>query len=382
MKIAYVTYANPDDHRSWSGLTYFMRRSLELAGLEVEVIGSMPFPVRFWPERFVREVAERGFGARRLIWTYDPRVIRWNSRKIERRLRASKAQAIFSPGSMVLSLVNTSLPVYFWSDATFLRMVDYYFPAVGLTQRTLRDGERMEYAAILKAKHAFYASDWAARSAVENYYAPERKVHVVPMGANLMVEPTSDEVERWIESRPARPCRFCLIGVDWTRKGADLAIQVVEQLRRDGLESELTILGCKPPAGTELPPWVHTLGYMRNFTEHGRGTIRRILAESHFLLVPSRAECFGLVFSEASAHGVPSLASDTGGIGTAVRNGINGYRVALDAEFVPRMAAQVIEIMKDPGRYQALARSSFNEFATRLNWKTSGKKIRAVMESA
>jgi glycosyltransferase involved in cell wall biosynthesis len=359
-----------------------MRRSLELAGLEVEVIGSMPFPVRFWPERAVREIAERGFGARRLIWTYDPRVIRWNSRKIERRLRDSKAQAVFSPGSMVLSLVNTSLPVYFWSDATFLRMVDYYFPARQLTPRTLRDGERMEYAAILKARHAFYASDWAARSAVENYYAPEKKVHVVPMGANLMVEPTADEAERWIDARPARPCRFCLIGVDWKRKGADVAIQVVERLRQSGLESELTIVGCAPPADATLPPWVHTLGYMRNSTQQGSATIRRVLAESHFLLVPSRAECFGLVFSEASAHGVPSLASDTGGIGTAVRNGINGYRVPLDAEFVPRMAAQVLETMSDPARYRALARSSYQEFATRLNWKTSGEKIRTVMENA
>ena len=33
MKVAYVTNAKPENRSAWSGLSYYMRRSLELAGL-------------------------------------------------------------------------------------------------------------------------------------------------------------------------------------------------------------------------------------------------------------------------------------------------------------------------------------------------------------
>lgn len=34
----------------------------------------------------------------------------------------------------------------------------------------------------------------------------------------------------------------------------------------------------------------------------------------HLLLLPTRAECAGIVFNEASAYGVPILLTDTGGV--------------------------------------------------------------------
>lgn len=382
MKIAFLTNAHPENRRAWSGLNYFMRRSLELAGLEVVPIGSLSFPLLLWPERIYRRVAERAFGARRLFWTHDLRVTRHRAHEVERRLKDTQVDAIFSPGSMVVSQLESKLPIYFWSDATFALMRDYYFPSKQLEPCTMSDAERLEYASLYKATHAFYASDWAADSAVRDYFVPREKVTVVPMGANLEVAPGRDEVERWIDARPARPVRFCLIGVEWLRKGCDYAVEVVKHLNEQGIESELTIAGCRVPKGVTLPPCVKTMGFVRNWTPEGKAVIRKLFADSHFLIVPSRAECFGLVFAEASAHGVPSLASDTGGIPSVVSNGVNGYRVALGENFVAEAARRVSELMADREKYRALALSSYQEFLTRLNWKTSGLKVRAIMEKS
>jgi glycosyltransferase involved in cell wall biosynthesis len=380
MKIAYLTNGHPENRRAWSGLDYYMRRSLELAGVVVEPMGPIKFPVELWPERLGRRIAERALDKPNLVWKYDARVVRGYARQIEERLRTSLADAIFSPGSMIVSQLDLSLPIFFWSDATFQLMLNYYFPLEKLAQQTLFDGERLEQAAICNARHAFYASDWAASSAARDYDAPPKKLSVVPLGANIEKEPTEEEVERWIEARPARPCRFCLIGVDWRRKGVDLALAVIEDLRKRGLECEFTIIGCRVPKGVVLPPYARALGFVNNATAAGQAAISQIFAQSHFLLMPSRAECYGLVFAEASAHGVPSLASNTGGIPTAVRDGINGYTAPLGDQLVPQLASRVLELMADSDRYRALARSSYREYLTRLNWKTSGLKLRAIME--
>ena len=380
MKVAYLTYARPDDKAAWSGSSYYMRHSLELAGLEVEVIGSMLFPPSFWAERFAKVAAERTINARKHIWTFEPRVIRSHTRRIEHRLDQSDADVVFSSGTMLISQLKTSRPVYFWSDATFACMLDYYFHRAKITEATIRNGDKLDRASILRATGGFYASTWARDSAIKDYHADPNRMHVVPLGANLQHEPTEKEVREWIDTRPAKPCRFFFIGVDWVRKGGDVTLALVETLTKMGLRCELTIAGCEPPPEILLPPYVKVLGFIKNTTPTGQALIRRLFSESHFLIVPSRAECFGLVFAEASAHGVPSLSDHTGGIPTVIHDGVNGFCPAPGPELVPALARRVMETMKDPDKYRALAWSSYQDYVARLNWKVNGLKIRAIME--
>jgi len=380
MKVAYLTNAHPEDRSAWSGSSYYMRHSLELAGLEVEVIGSMPFPKSFWSERLVHLAAEKMGLSRRHIWTFEPRVIRYYTREIEKRLAKSSADVIFSSGTMLISQLKTSRPIYFWTDATFAAMINYYFPEKNITAATLRHGNELEQAAISRTTDGFYASDWAAASAVRDYHAAPERMHVVPLGANLQTEPTAEEVNRWIEVRTLEPCRLFFIGVDWVRKGGDFALALAESLTKQGMRCELTIAGCVPPSEIVLPPYVKVLGFINNTQPKGQALIRKLFSEAHFLVVPSRAECFGLVFAEASAHGVPSLATETGGIPTVVRNGVNGFCGTLGPKLVPQLAERVMGIMANLEKYRALARSSHHDYVSRLNWKVSGLKIRSIME--
>ena len=380
MKVAYLTYASPEDRGAWSGLSYYMRRSLEMAGLEVEVIGSMLFPPAFWPERFVHLVAERTGRARKHIWTFEPRVIRMHTRRIEHQLAKLKPDAVISSGSMLVSNLKTSLPIYFWSDATFAAMMGYYFLQDKVTDATFVNGNALEQLSISKATDCFYASKWAAASAVRDYKADAKKVHVVPMGANLTHEPTREEVEKWIEARPASPVRFFFIGVEWLRKGGDTTLALVEHLTKKGVRCELTIAGCDVPPEIMLPPYVKTVGFINNTKPEGQALIRKLFSEAHFLIVPSRAECFGLVFAEASAHGVPSLSAATGGIPTVVNHGVNGFCPPPGPDLVPDLARHVINTIANRDRYRALALSSYADYVARLNWKVNGLKIRSIME--
>jgi glycosyltransferase involved in cell wall biosynthesis len=93
---------------------------------------------------------------------------------------------------------------------------------------------------------AIFASDWAARSAIEKYGINPEKVKVIPYGANIICKRTFDDALKLVETRPKRPCKLLFIGKIWTRKGGDVAVETAEILNRRGFETELTLVGSLP----------------------------------------------------------------------------------------------------------------------------------------
>lgn len=54
--------------------------------------------------------------------------------------------------------------------------------------------------------------------------------------------------------------------------------------------------------------------------------------ECNAFILPTRAECAGLLFAEANAFVMPIFATKTGGLPTYVRNGENGYTLLVSAQ--------------------------------------------------
>jgi glycosyltransferase involved in cell wall biosynthesis len=95
------------------------------------------------------------------------------------------------------------------------------------------------------------------------------------------------------------------------------------------------------------------------------------LLRSHFHVLFSTAEAFGVVFAEANAHGVPNISYDVGGVSSAVRNEFGGRRFSLTTPL--ETIAQHIEIhLQDRRRYVAAAQRARAEFDERLNWQSAG----------
>jgi glycosyltransferase involved in cell wall biosynthesis len=227
-----------------------------------------------------------------------------------------------------------------------------------------------------------YSSHWAARSALNDYKADPGKVHVVPFGANIPEVSNFSEVERRVAERPSDKCRLLFLGVNWERKGGRIALDVARELNRRGLPTEMDIVGATPPVKTEIPSYVRSHGFISKKEAQGKKVIEKLLMDAHFLILPSRAECFGIVFAEASASGTPSLASNTGGIPDAVRQGRNGYLVPVSTheDEVRQYVEIVLRVIQDQSAYRALAMSSIEEYKERLNWVTAGSAASKLME--
>ncbi|MEO1146059.1 MAG: glycosyltransferase family 4 protein, partial [Cyanobacteria bacterium J06638_22] len=286
---------------------------------------------------------------------------------------------IFSPETVPIAYLDCPQPTVFWVDATFAGMVDFYAKFMNLCPETLRQGQQMEQAVLDKCSLAIYASDWAAKSAIAHYDVPPEKVKVVPFGANIECSRSFDDVQQIVQSRDQKVCKLLFLGVDWVRKGGEIALQVARELNAQGVRTELTIIGCQPEIEGALPEFVKPLGFISKGTEAGMATIQTALTESHFLIVPSVAECFGIVFCEASSYGVPSIATNVGGIPTAIKDQHNGKLFPLGAS-IQNYCSFIADTFSDYSRYTELALSSFNEYQTRLNWSVAGKAVRQLIQ--
>jgi glycosyltransferase involved in cell wall biosynthesis len=380
MKVAFVTTYDARDPAVWAGSTYHMAKALERHGIALHYVG----PLRERGATFFKGLQfanEKLFGTT-LQRDREPFVLDGYARQVERALAAADGvELVFSPGSVPIAHLRTPLPVALWSDATYDAVAREYVwpPPPPPSKRSRRLGHAMEARALANCAVAVFTSEWAARSAREDYGADPAKVKVVPFGANIDVNRTRELVGRMIDARPADRCRLLFIGVGWPRKGADIAVDVARRLDARGLPTELTMLGTRPPSGETLPPCVRHLGFLDKRTDEGRRQFDELFASSHFLLLPARAEAFGVVLCEACSFGVPCLASRVGGIPSIVTDDVNGRLFERDGD-PDRYADHVLSLFADFARYRALARSAFAEYESTLNWDVAASQVKALLE--
>lgn len=369
MRAAYVTTYDSSDVHAWSGLGFHISRCLELAGVSVERIGPL--------ERRTRAVTElRRVEAKLHGRTYpldrDPDVADAYAAQVEAQLASTTCDLVFSPGTIPIAHLDADAPVAFWCDGTFAAMLRLYPDYRSLSSRAIRQGMELDNRALSRAAVAFYASEWAARSAVEDHGADPAKVEVMPFGANMPIWHDRTAVAQLISDRSPDGCRLLWVGVDWDRKGGARAVEIARLLNERGMSTELDVVGCAPPR--EVPPWVHVHGFVDKATESGAEHLRRLYAAAHVLVHPASAECFGVVFCEAAGHGVLSAASRVGGIPSAVREGITGELFDADApadEYVDHIGG----LLDDRDEYRARALRAFDEYERVLSWAVQAKRV-------
>jgi glycosyltransferase involved in cell wall biosynthesis len=380
MKIAFVTSGDGANIHAWSGIPFHMIQAFKAASHEVVLIRNLVPRTGFvlsWTSRFRRKVLKQNYTHLR-----NASILRDYAKQISAQLETIKPDIVFSPGTLPVAYLKTSIPVVTWTDATYANLVNYYPEYTGLPDDCVRDGNAAEQSALDHGTLALYGSEWAAQSALNDYHADPAKVHVVPFGANLSEATTAEEVLRRIEARPTDRCRLTFLGIDWERKGGPIALAVARELNQRGLPTELDIVGTTPPQETEIPSYVRAHGFISKKEPEGAKKIEDLLLNSHFLILPTRAECFGIVFAEASSLGTPSLAAKTGGTPTAIHEGVSGFLVPISSteEEVSQYCEIILGLMRDPAAYRALALSSLKEYQTRLNWISAGATASRLME--
>ena len=85
-----------------------------------------------------------------------------------------------------------------------------------------------------------------------------------------------------------------------------------------------------------------------------------------------------MVFCEASAYGLPSITTDTGGVCGAVKNGENGFMLPFNARG-QEYAEVIAKVYSDDQLYSELVQSSRAAFENRLNWDAWGISVKRLL---
>jgi glycosyltransferase involved in cell wall biosynthesis len=364
LKIGFVCVDDANDVTSWSGIPYYVLNALKRQGVSIEMFSPLRRDFRHALAPF--KIAAR-LSNREVEFDRFPFAMRSYARQLRKRMEQRPVDVILSTSTIPIALLECAQPIVCYTDALFHKMPGYYGGMWDrLTRGAIRRGKWQEERALEHCTISAYASNWAAE-ACRKLTRPD-KIRVVPFGASIPVNHDMGTVQKWILERLDRQpseCRLLFVGVDWVRKGGAIAVETARLLNQMGVNTRLTIVGCKPDE--EVPEYVEVLGFVNKRSSEGRKQLEELYRNATFFILPTQAEAAGIVFCEASAFGVPSITFKTGGVEDYVRDGINGICLPVDSK--PEIfAGQIKEIIEDKGRYSALCLGGFHEYKTRLNW--------------
>ena len=119
--------------------------------------------------------------------------------------------------------------------------------------------------------------------------------------------------------------------------------------------------------------------FYRKPTKPKRARLDQLFAESHFVILPTRADCVPVVIAEANSFGVPVVTSDVGGIPTVVNHGVNGAMFSSQS-FAGQASDFIFSAMNDTGTYRRLAEGALGQHEDRLNWNVAGRKVKELLK--
>lgn len=379
MKILFISTANTsDDRREWSGTMHQSFVCLQQAGFDVTYLSAL----RDYHESF----------SDKLLCTYW---LKWmtcfhrNTRMIEsfygeRLYKQTLRNFDYSPYDVIFVPTNISIvyalprqidaKVVHLADATIDSLFGYYIEFSRLTWQNRMEAHLIGKKAFRRSDLIITSSDWCKQNAIRDYKIPKERIVVVEFGANIDSNDIPAEA-KLLDGK--KQLNIYISGVNWKRKGGDVAVECCEELLRQGISCTLHITGMTPPEEHANKSFIYTYGFLNKNVPEQYQCIIDIMKEMDLFVFPSRAECSSIALCEACGFGLPIFCYDTGGTGNYVINGKNGYMLPLDCTGID-FAYRILECVKDKN-LDILSRGAVTLYKKRLNWDMWGKRVKEAI---
>lgn len=371
VRIGYISPVNPFDRKALSGTPYKIGETLRSIGAElvwIEVKYSMAYKIYNNICRFCNKVFQH-----RILVSHTTLGATLLSKSVDMK-QLKEVDLLFSPlSSEALFTLNKDKcpPIIYLSDATFERMVGYYFHDVW--KWNVKDGNRVEQKAQDISSQLIFSSDWAASSAINDYHQPASKVNVIEFGANI---DDKDIVKKNFTYNGTLHLLF--LGVDWVRKGGDLAVEACKELNNMDIKSVLHIVGiCDLSINISSLPFIDYVGFLDKNKPEEYNKLVSLIRMCHCLLLPTKAECSAIAFCESSANGLPVFSHITGGVRNYIEDGVNGYLLPLGS--TGKDFADKIKQCLESGELERMSITATELYKRKLNWKVWGEKVEAII---
>lgn len=375
-RVAYVTTLDSSDINNWSGIMVYLHDALASVFPEV---------VRIGPLKSAREPV--GVAKRLLSWAKKQDHPLWLTQasaramalQVEEQVKELEPDAIFCVWHPPIAYLRTQLPVFMFQDSPFEIIQPLYDGMSHFTPAIMEEVKLVERVAAKRCTGIIETSEWAAKEARRLWRLSDEKVAAIPFGANIQSPVSPENVSEVINARSREVCNLLWLGKDWERKGGDIALEATRLLNEQGQKAVLRVVGCDVP-GESHPAHLEQVGFVDKKTPEGRAKLDDLLKTSHALILPTKAEAFGIVFLEAAAYAMPSLAPDVMGVGSAVLDGRTGALLPAQST-AQAYADKAKEWMSDWPSYEQLCRRSLTTYEAEFTWEKVALRIRDFMQS-
>jgi glycosyltransferase involved in cell wall biosynthesis len=372
LNILYLSAKNPRDRKNYSGTPSFMIENLEKHCGNVDYFGEFNTSIHHLGKLINGLLSVFG---KRIDYGHSITLSKCYMKRIQNFLRDKKYDIIFTHGITEIAFLRTKIPIVLITDATIPALSEYYPYFNYFFRFSLKVSQKLEKIALDNTSLILYPSDWVAESAKQNYGVSEQKIRIVYYGANLSYIPERSKVLSRTKNKTT--CKLLFVGVDWDRKGGAIAYEAMQELNNRGIETVLTICGTIPPKKYNHRN-LNIIPFLDKNNSEDQIKLSQLYLNSDFFILPTRAECAGIVFCEASSFGLPIITTKTGGVPSYVEDGLNGFSLPIEAGGKD-YAKIIYDIWSDSSRYQSLSLSARNLYDEKLNWDYWGSDVRNII---
>ena len=363
-KIGFISDNMPWDKRTWSGTKSKIYEQITKCNVEVIWI-----PVKFSFTTHIYKICL--FLITRLLKKrysiiHTTFVAKQLSRSIDKSLLESVDLIFAVSGSQYLYQLETTKPIIYLADATFTLLYNYYDKVSNFLPFNVKQGNLIELTALNKASKIIASSDWCKASIENDYGISPNKVHVIEFGANVDEKDIKNNIIT-PKKESNNMLNILFLAVEWKRKGGEIAIDCVKRLNNEmKIPTKVYIVGTDVPIHHKNESFIESIGFLNKNKENEYYQFIKIIKQCDILLIPTKAECAGIAFCEASAYKLPIFTYDTGGIPNYVENGINGYRLPLSC--TGEDFAQKIKTVVEQNKLPSLKDGCNHLYNSKLNW--------------
>jgi glycosyltransferase involved in cell wall biosynthesis len=207
-------------------------------------------------------------------------------------------------------------------------------------------------------------SDWARRSLVEDYGVDDRRVHVLAPGASTAYFEIGRHRLSPRTRRRSERVRLLFVGADFRRKGGPSLLECMKGPL--GSRCELHVVTqAEVPAGPNV--LVH-----RNLQANSPG-LQQQFAQADIFVLPTHADCLGVVLMEAAAAGLPVITTDVGALAEGLRPEESGLLIPPADQRA--LQAALAALVDDPGRRQCMGRAGYALARQKFDAKVNNRRL-------
>ncbi|TWT74451.1 D-inositol 3-phosphate glycosyltransferase [Posidoniimonas polymericola] len=405
MRIGFISLADPSDPNAISGMPFHAASALAATGAEVvpltpggrfsdkpakQTLAFLPRAIRKNPQirnlrNAVRDRLKSAIEQVQAAQAYDRLIgiaesmsadIGRQLDSLDRPLDALFGVCISSP----LYALKTDLPIVYFSDATARLVATTYAKWTRMPETKKQGFEEIESVALSRTAAGLFASQCTLDSAINDYGLSPDRAHLLPLGSTVVPD-AYDTIHIDLPSRER--LELIIVAADPIRKRLDLCVEITRELAARGWNVTLHSIGGHTRAALSCER-VRVHGFLSMGDPIDRDIHKTLLRRSHFMLLPSTGEMFGIAPGEAAHFGRPSLVSAVGGLPTAVQHGKTGLCLPVDAS-AKQYADEIERLADNPDQYRAMSEAALERARTTLNWPAFGRRaievIRDVVEN-